>query len=257
MKIFLNEIKTRWFSTFLWLIGLIVFMVIALIEFEAMKKTGPALQDFMDNIPTILKSVFGMNEMELSSPSGYMGIIGFYTLILLAIHGLFLGISVISRESQQKTSDFLFTKPVSRKTIFNTKVLGGVAVILFLNGFLMVFSGFYAASIVGKQLSMHYIMAYFALNSVMYAYGLFLASFFNKRASQIGLITILVMYLIPILVDVSGIHQIFKKLSIISMFDVQTMQTILPLYEVLTLLVIASVFIMLARGGYKRRDIIS
>ena len=257
MKIFFNDIKTRWLSTALWLGGLIVFMVIGFIEFEAMKETGPALQNFMENLPTILKSVFGMNEMELSNPAGYMGIMGFYTFILLAIHGLFLGISVISQESQQKTSDFLFTKPVSRGTIFNMKVLSGVVIVLVLNGLLFVFSEIYVKSIIGEDLTRHYMTSYFAINIVMFAFGVFLASFFHKRASQIGLITILVMYLIPILVDLSGVNLNFKKLSIISMFDPQTMETTMPLYEVLALMVIMSVFIGLARVGYKKRDIIS
>ena len=48
---------------------------------------------------------------------------GIYIVVLLAIYTSSTGATIISKEEKNKTAEFLLTKPISRKSIFGTKLL--------------------------------------------------------------------------------------------------------------------------------------
>lgn len=53
---------------------------------------------------------------------GYMGILFYYILICTVIYAVHLGTAAVSRESVDKTYEFVFTKPLSRTRILGWKL---------------------------------------------------------------------------------------------------------------------------------------
>lgn len=258
MNVLVKELKSKLVSTSLWLLGLLVFLGWALVEYKALRQSGPALSSFMDSIPKILQVVFGLGDTDLSRVSGYMGIVGLYMFVLLSIHGLFLGISIINREQENKTTDFLLTKPISRNNLFDVKSLSGVIIIIIMNLILWLFTKFFAPIILDSSLEpfiTHYGWAYLSIHLTMFSLGLLLAAVLKKKASQIGLMIVLIMYLFPVFIDLSGASSTFKKFSIYSLFNPKSLETTMPYVEVIILLMITCLFVIGARYRYKSRDL--
>lgn len=258
MNVLIKELKSKLVSTGLWLLGLLVFLGWALVEYKALQQSGPALVTFMDSMPKILQVVFGMSEIDMSRVSGYMGVVGLYLFVLLSVHGLFLGISIINREQDNKTTDFLLSKPISRNRLFDFKSLAGIIIIIIMNLILWLFIKYYAPIILDSSLEpfiTHYAWAYLSIHLIMFSLGLLLASVLRKKASQIGLMIILIMYLFPVFIDLSGASTTFKKLSIYSLFNPRSLETTMPFVEVIILLVITCLFGISARYRYRYRDL--
>lgn len=246
MNLLIKELKSRWLSNLLWIVGMGLFLIMAQVEFKAMQQAGPALDIFMDNFPPVMKAVFGFNEVNLTTEVGYMKVVVNYLLILLSIHGLFLGISILNNEKQQKTSDFLFSKPMSRSDIFDFKVFSGFIFVLIIDLILAL-----VIMILGLNNGWNYFVVFISSHLFFYSLGLLLSTYLNDKASGIGLIIILILFILPIMVDLSGMDSVFKKLSVFSMFDYSK-----PMVEGIILLLLALVFRVVSKQIFVKKDIL-
>ncbi len=68
----------------------------------------------------------GLSMKHLSAPIGVYGFLTSFTMIAAAICGMYMGLSVITKEYTGKTTDFLITKPHSRSTVYFAKVAATV-----------------------------------------------------------------------------------------------------------------------------------
>ena len=56
-----------------------------------------------------------------------------YIAVMGAVHAVILGSELISKEERDKTSEFLYAKPVSRPTALTGKLLAGLTNLIVLN----------------------------------------------------------------------------------------------------------------------------
>jgi ABC-2 type transport system permease protein len=70
-----------------------------------------------------MKVVLGFNSGDLSKASVYFGMLYLYLLLMATIHAAMLGAAIFAKEERDKTSEFLFAKPVSRTAIITAKLL--------------------------------------------------------------------------------------------------------------------------------------
>jgi ABC-2 type transport system permease protein len=75
--------------------------------------------------PEILKA-FGFDVQVIFTPIGFYSMIFTYIVLCGSIQAMITGISLISKEFNRKTADFLLTKPASRSKILSGKVLAGI-----------------------------------------------------------------------------------------------------------------------------------
>lgn len=76
--------------------------------------------------------IVGVSMEYLTSPLGIYGFLTSFFMIASGVFGMHFGISVHTRECTEGTSEYLFTKPFPRKTIYWAKaltVLIGVVVV--------------------------------------------------------------------------------------------------------------------------------
>jgi len=125
--IFLKELRRTRFSLILWsaVAGLIIFF--GILEYPALQQiTGSmglgAMQSALDAIPAAGQLIFGIYHINLSDPIGYYIVMYYWAGLIVFTHAMYTGASVISKESRDKTAEYLFTKPYKRGVIVWAKV---------------------------------------------------------------------------------------------------------------------------------------
>jgi len=150
--IWLKELRRTRFSLIIWsaVAGLVILF--GILEYPALQSiTGSvgigALQEALVAIPTAGQLVFGVYHVNLADPIGYYVVMYYWTGLIVFVHAMFTGASIISKESRDKTGEFLFTKPYRRNVIVwakalaalvNVFVVGAVVLILSILGMLQV-----------------------------------------------------------------------------------------------------------------------
>ena len=109
MNIYKRELKSELKSILYWIFGVGFLLVPSMITFPMMDQSGVDITDFMDSMPRILMILFGMNDLDMGTATGYHGILLFYVLIAGAVYASMLGVRLVSKEELLKTSEFLLT----------------------------------------------------------------------------------------------------------------------------------------------------
>ncbi|NMB03792.1 MAG: ABC transporter permease subunit [Tissierellia bacterium] len=101
----------------------------------------PAFQMGMDDLNALLQGFppefllgFGLDITTFGTYSGYMAYIYTFIQLLLGILSLMSGMYLLGREKLNRTSDFLFSKPISRSKLWLQKVSVGLIGLLLING---------------------------------------------------------------------------------------------------------------------------
>lgn len=120
-----NELRLSRRHLLIWL-GLVFLLgFFTLFEYLSLKDSLTELAEMIDSYPKILKVTFGIEE-RLDTALGWYGCIYYWVTILTYSYAVYLGVSCVGREKARGTSEYLFTKPVSRGQIVMAKTLAGV-----------------------------------------------------------------------------------------------------------------------------------
>lgn len=133
MNIYVKELKFHRKSIIFWSIGVFLMVISGMTKYDAYASSGQSINDLLADMPKSLRAVFGMSDLDLSTVSGYYGMLFIYLLLMATIHAAMLGATIIAKEERDKTSEFLFVKPVSRNTIIASKLLAALTNIIIFN----------------------------------------------------------------------------------------------------------------------------
>lgn len=126
MNILRREIKAGLKPFIFWALGLFLLVFAGMTKFTAFNTAdGANMAALIEKFPRVVQAVMGMVGLDLTTLGGYYSILAYFALICTAIYGVHLGNSAVSRESVDKTYEFLFTKPRSRTYILLMKLLAG------------------------------------------------------------------------------------------------------------------------------------
>lgn len=123
-NLYSKELKRNRKNLMIWSTIVIGFTMLVMSIFPYMKNMGEDMATMMSKMPEGMSKAMGINEHTFNSILGmYNTYYGIYIIVLLSIYNASTGATIISKEEKNKTAEFLLTKPISRKTIFNTKLL--------------------------------------------------------------------------------------------------------------------------------------
>ncbi|MFI3171250.1 MAG: ABC transporter permease subunit [Eubacteriales bacterium] len=138
MNILKQELLTNLKIFFFWTMGLVVFVFAGITKFTGIQEMN--IQDMMEifnEYPKIVLAIFGMpSGLDVTVFSGYYFVLNNYIIILICLYSIQLAVKAVTRESVDKTSEFLFTKPVTRSYILSMKLIASyvyVAIYCILN----------------------------------------------------------------------------------------------------------------------------
>lgn len=242
MNIYMRELKAYRKSLIIWGISLIIFVIMGMMKYEGMKESGQSLNDLLKQMPRSLQMLFGGGD--LNTAIGFYSVIFLYLLLLVAIHAVMLGSGIISKEEQDKTYEFILTKPVSRARLITFKLLAALTNAIFLNIIIFLSS----ASIMIK-LGEHpqvigdlvlLMSALFFHQLLFLSIGSILAAVrnFPKKASSFSMAILLILFIMSVFANMFEFLDFLKYLTPFSYFDARTVlnKGLNVLFVMLTLL---------------------
>jgi ABC-2 type transport system permease protein len=133
MNLYLREMKAHQKSLFFWCIGMTLMVVTGMSKYTSLTGSGESMNQLMADMPKSLQAIMGTGVFDLSKASGYYGVLFLYLLMIATIHSVLLGANIISKEERDKTSEFLFVKPISRSKIISMKLIAALTNVLIIN----------------------------------------------------------------------------------------------------------------------------
>lgn len=140
MNIFGFEIRSLRNMLFWWLIGIILIVTIYLSVYPAFSKDVETITHIYSNLPEALKQTLNIEALSADKFNflGFLANIMSFLLLAGSIQAAVMGVGLLSKERRSKTTDFLFSKPVTRTKLFSAKYAAGLVAII---GTWLVFAG--------------------------------------------------------------------------------------------------------------------
>jgi beta-exotoxin I transport system permease protein len=121
-NLFRKELKRNRRSHIIWTSIIALFTIMVMSFFPSMQEMGEGLEVMMKSIPDEMKSAMGMSEASWNSIVGYYST--YYNLHIMVLSGIFamsIASSSLAKEEKEHTSEFLYTRPLTRTNIYFSK----------------------------------------------------------------------------------------------------------------------------------------
>jgi len=125
MNIFLREVKANLKSLLIWSVIITLLIMIAVGKFSAFAG-NPEMLAMLDSMPPAVLDAMNMRAFNLTTLSGFYGVMFLYFGLMGAIAAAMWGSDIISKEERDKTVEFSLVLPVSRSRVVTAKVLAAL-----------------------------------------------------------------------------------------------------------------------------------
>ncbi|MFH0767676.1 MAG: ABC transporter permease subunit [Bacillota bacterium] len=260
MNIIKRELKSNLKSLLIWIIALVSITILASWEFEAFRG-NTELVDAMESFAALFNAL-GIQITDLSLPEGFLSLESIYFYIPLAIYAALLGSSIISKEERDKTAEYLFTLPVTRKKVLVSKVIVAVLYNIILNlcvvlGAIVAYIRFSPSDAFYKFI-LYLSIGLIFIQLVFMSMGMLLASVLKqyKKSGAAILAYVLGSYLLFVLIGFAEKIDFLKYITPFKYFEASDMLkgTIHLEYVIISIAIIIS-SIMGLFIFYRRRDL--
>jgi len=130
MNMYLHELKSLRKSTILWAGSMIAIAVLYFSVYSGMVKDAADFRNLLAGYPASIRAMLGISLDNITSILGFYSMIFSFVAICGAIQAMNYGLSTLSKESRERTADFLLVKPVSRVSIVTSKLLAVLTMLL-------------------------------------------------------------------------------------------------------------------------------
>jgi beta-exotoxin I transport system permease protein len=262
VNIFVRELKANLKSLIIWIVILALLIMIAVAKFSAFAG-NPDMLKMLDALPKALQDALSMRAFNLTTLSGFYGLMFIYFGLMGAIAAAMWGSDIISKEERDKTVEFSLVLPVSRSRVITAKALAALVNCIV---FVLVT---WAVSLVAVQsyqpdqafysflrLEM---AAMFVIELIFLALGLVLGCAMKqyKRSASTAVAIILVTYFLSIISTMQDKLDFLKYFSPFRYFDAGALfrsGRLDGMYLALSAAIIA-VCVAMAYLAYNRRDL--
>ena len=209
MNIFLRELKANLKSLLIWGGIVILFLTVGFSKFSAYYE-NPELLAILDTMPPAVLEAFNFSAFNLTTVTGFFGIMFTYFALLLSISAAMWGSDIISKEERDKTVEFSLTLPVTRGKLITAKILAALVNCV---GLLLITWGAVRFNVAKYQPDSEFyafltlsILALFILQMIFLAVGVFLGCAMKqyRRVSSVAVSLLLGTYFLSI---VSSLHE--------------------------------------------------
>jgi ABC-2 type transport system permease protein len=126
MNIFMREMKANMRSLIVWSVIVVLFIAVGVGKFSAYYN-NPEMLRLIDSLPRAAVDAFNLQAFNLTTVSGFFGIMFTYFALLLGIAAAMWGTDTITKEQRDKTVEFSLTLPVTRGRLVAAKALAALA----------------------------------------------------------------------------------------------------------------------------------
>ena len=260
-----REFKINLKSFIIWLCILIsIFLLVYLIypyivTDDSMKEMDELMKVFP---PDVLKA-FNMDIASISTAYGWFKTEGFmFILLIIGIYSSFLGGSILLKEENDKTIEYLYSLPITRNRIIFNKVIVGIIYIILM---VLLFGLF---NYISLKISGDLDIKQFLLLSItplfialpLFGINLFISTFMNgnKKITGISLGLVFLFYIISVLSELSDKVSFLKYFTINTLADTRNVISnieINPIMVIISLL-ITIIFIIFSYIRYNKKELV-
>ena len=130
MNMYLHELKSLRKTTIIWLCAIIAIAALYLSLFPSIANdANNAFKNMLTIYPDYFKKMMGIVD-SVTSFFGFYSMVITFVVLCGAIQAMNMGVSILSKETRERTADFLLVKPVSRTAIVNAKLLAALTMLL-------------------------------------------------------------------------------------------------------------------------------
>jgi ABC-2 type transport system permease protein len=125
MNIFVRELKANLRSLIIWGVIVVLFVTVGISKFSAYYE-NPEMLAILDTMPPALLEAFSFGAFNLTTITGFYGVMFTYFALMLSIAAAMWGSDIISKEERDKTVEFSLTLPVTRSRLVTAKALAAL-----------------------------------------------------------------------------------------------------------------------------------
>jgi ABC-2 type transport system permease protein len=224
MNIFKRELKANLRSLIIWGVIVILFVMVGVSKFSAYYN-NPEMLAILDEMPPALLAAFSFQAFNLTTVSGFFGLMFTYFALLLCIAAAMWGSDIISKEERDKTVEFSLTLPVTRGRLVTAKTLAAVVNCI---GLLLITWGVSLASAAQYQPDSAFyrflalcMLALFIMQLTFLSIGIFLGCAMKRyrRASSVAVSLLLGTYFLSVISALDKSLDFLKYFSPFKYFD--------------------------------------
>jgi len=262
MNIFIRELKSNLRSLLIWSGIVILFIWIAISKFAGYEG-NPEMLKILDGLPPALLTAFNFKAFNLTTVTGFFGVMFTYFVLMVSISAAMWGSDIISKEERDKTVEFALTLPVTRGRVVTAKILAALVNCI---GLLLVTWGASLVSVAQYEPDSEFytflslsMLALFIVQMIFLAVGVFLGCAMKqyKRASAVAVSLLLGTYFLSVLSGLSENLEFLKYFSPFTYFNPATLlhESRIELTFVLLSAGIIAVCLVGAYLTYAKRDL--
>ena len=224
MNIFFRELKANLKSLLIWSGITVLFVVVGFSKFSAFYE-NPELSAIIDSLPPAVLSALNLNAFNMTTITGFFGIMFTYLALIVSISAVMWGSDIISKEERDRTVEFALTLPITRQKLVTAKTLAAlvncILLLLVTWGITVAMAPAYNPDDAFYSFLSLGILALFILQLVFLAVGIFLGCAMKqyKRASSAAVFLLLGTYILSILAALSNKLGFLKYFSPFSYFN--------------------------------------
>jgi ABC-2 type transport system permease protein len=218
MNIFIRELKANRKALIIWSACMILFIASGMMKYTAYSSSN---SDVITNLPATIKALFGMGSFDVTKASGFFAFLFIFLEVTVGIHAVLLGAGIIAKEENDKTTEFLMIKPVSRASIITYKLFAALFNIIVLNIVTLVTSiPMVAAYNKGKDVSGEiavFILSMFLVQLIFLSLGAAMSAFLKKPKAS-GSLAIGILLVGYVIFEITNLTDKLNFLNILSPF---------------------------------------
>lgn len=262
MNIYKFEFRKYVKSSIIWTSSIIIILFLLMSLFPTYSQEAKQMEMLISKMPEALIKSFGLGDIKMSTIMGYYSFVFSYILLLGAIFAMKLGLDIISKESRDKTSDFLLVKPIKRDNVLTPKILASLTHIIIMNILLFAFS-FITVEVYknAEYNSTNFILltlSFWFVQLLLFFLGILIGTIVNKLKSVLPVtLGVVFGFYILYLFNQNIKDEIYSYLSPFSLFESNhiTKYSAYSFSHFIAYLVITVILIIASYVIYKKKDI--
>ncbi|MFZ5917980.1 MAG: ABC transporter permease subunit [Chloroflexota bacterium] len=262
MNILMRELKANLKSLIIWAVIVSLLVWVGVSKFSAYYN-NPEMLAILDAMPQAMLDAFSLKALDLTTVSGFFGLMFTYFALLLGIAAAMWGSDIISKEERDKTVEFALTLPVTRSRVVTAKTLAAlvncIALLLITWGASLLSAQPYAPDARFYRFLALLMLAVFILELVFLAVGIFLGCAMKryKVAGAVAVSLLLGTYFLSVISALSQDLDWLKYFSPFKYFDAVKLLNESSLDLVFVGLSLAIIVLSMAGAylTYARRDL--
>lgn len=263
-NVFFREMHNNRKSIIGWSVGMILLIVSSMAKFSVYQNDSAALSSLLKQLPQSIQTVFGLTGFDLSKPEGFFGVTFLYIALMATVHAGLMGANLIAKEERDRTTEFLFTKPISRTKILVGKMVAGLVAVVLLNIIVMLTSIFsiqaFSAGYEINGIVITSLMGLLLMQLIFLSIGFFIATISRRPKASASIVTslLLITFIVQYVVDMNKNLDWLKYFTPFKYFDIHL---IIQNMNLDIVYITISLIIVLTMTGfsylsYNRRDLV-